>query len=53
MGWDDGTDKIVGTSLSVQWLRLHASTSRGVGSIPGRGTMILHAGQPKKEIFLN
>ena len=28
----------VGTSLVVQWLRLHASTSRGPGSIPGWGT---------------
>ena len=28
----------VGTSLVVQWLRLHASTARGPGSIPGWGT---------------
>ena len=27
----------------VQWLRLHASNPRGVGSIPGRGTKIPHA----------
>ena len=32
-----------GTSLTVQWLRLHASTAGGVGSIPGPGTKILHA----------
>ena len=24
------------------WLGLHASTGRGVGSVPGRGTKILH-----------
>ena len=35
------------TSL-VQWLRLHASTARGVGLMPGQGTKILHAMQPKK-----
>ena len=32
-----------GTSLAGQWLRIHASTVGGVGSIPGRGTKILHA----------
>ena len=31
------------TSLVVQWLRLPASTVGGMGSIPGRGTKILHA----------
>ena len=38
----------------VQELRLHASTAGGVGSIPGRGTKILHAtwhGQKEKEMF--
>ena len=29
---------ITGTSLVVQWLRLHASTAGGMGSIPGLGT---------------
>ena len=33
----------VGTSLAVQWLRLHASTAGGMGSIPGERTRILHA----------
>ena len=33
----------IGSSLAVQWLRLHASTAGGVGSIPGQGTKILHA----------
>ena len=31
-----------GTSLVVQWLRLHASNAEGVGSIPGVGTKIPH-----------
>ena len=31
------------TSLVVQWLRLQASTSGGMGSIPGWGTKIPHA----------
>ena len=40
------------TSLAVQWLRIHASTAGGTGSIPGQGTKILNAlqcGQKKKE----
>ena len=41
-----------GTSLVVQWLRLHASTAGDTGSIPGQGTKILHYMQctppPKK-----
>ena len=35
----------LGTSLAVQWLRLHASTAGGMCSIPGRGTKIPHAVQ--------
>ena len=31
-----------GTSLVVQWLRFHAPTAGGRGSIPGRGTKIPH-----------
>ena len=38
------------TSLAVQWLRLPASTAGGTGSIPGRGTKILHATQPCQKI---
>ena len=30
--------KITGTSLVVQWLRLHAPKAGGPGSIPGQGT---------------
>ena len=29
---------VLGTSLVVQWLRLHAPNARGLGSIPGQGT---------------
>ena len=32
-----------GTSLVVQWLRLHVSTAGGVDSIPFLGTKIPHA----------
>ena len=32
--------KNLGTSLVVQWLRLHASSAEGAGSIPGQGTKI-------------
>ena len=32
-----------GTSSEVQWLRLHASTAGGKGSIPGQGAKIPHA----------
>ena len=32
-----------GTSLVVQWLRLHASPEGGLSSIPGQGTQIPHA----------
>ena len=31
-------NKILGTSLLVQWLRLCASKAGGQGTIPGRGT---------------
>ena len=36
-----------GSSLVVQWLRLHTSTARGKSSIPGWRTKIQHAMQPK------
>ena len=39
-----------GDSRVVQWLGLHApNTGEGVGSIPGQGTMILHAAWPAKK----
>ena len=31
------------TSLAVQWLRHHAPSTGGMGSIPGSGTKTLHA----------
>ena len=36
---------IHGPFLAVQWLRLHTSTARGVGSIPGQGSKIPQATQ--------
>ena len=40
----------MGTSLAVQWLRLHTCTAGGTGSIPGQGTKIptCHVVCPKK-----
>ena len=38
-----------GPSLLVQWLRLCASTAGCMGAIPGWGTKILQARQPKKK----
>ena len=35
--------KNTGTSLVVQWLRLHAFNAGDTGSIPGQGTKIPHA----------
>ena len=32
-----------GTSLALQWLRLHTSTAGGMSSVPGGGNKILHA----------
>ena len=43
-----------GISLVAQWLRLHASSAGGVGSIPGWGTKIPHSvwhGQKKKKNY--
>ena len=39
----------LGTSLVVQWLRLHASNAGGTGLIPGQGSKIPHGERPKKE----
>ena len=35
-----------GTSLVVQWLRLHVPNAGGLGSIPGQGTRT-HMSQPR------
>ena len=40
---------IFGTSLVVQWLRLRASTTGGMGLIFGQGTKILHSQKGKKK----
>ena len=42
-------NSISGTSLAVQWLRLHTSNAGGVGSIPGGGAKIPHALRPKNQ----
>ena len=38
-----------GNSLAVGWLGLRASTAGGTGSIPSRGTKILHAAWRSKK----
>ena len=40
VGMHDEKHELRWTSLAVLWLRLHAFTARGPGSIPGRGTKI-------------
>ena len=45
--WLLESDRNMGTSLPVQWLRLQASNARGVGSIPGQGATIPCAQHPK------
>ena len=42
-------EMLLGTSLVVQWLGFHAITAGDTGSIPGQGTKILQATQPKKK----
>ena len=50
-------EKLLGTSLEVQWLRVCTSTAEGVGSVPGQGIEILHATRctkrKKKKKLLN
>ena len=53
-GWSDASicQKMprIGTSLVVQWLRLHASTAGGAGLSPGQGTKVPQAsGAAKKK----
>ena len=38
-----------GTSLKVQWLRLHASNAEGAGSIPDSGAKIPHDAQARRK----
>ena len=42
--WDPGT------SLGIQWLRIHTSIAGGTGSIPGQGTKTLHASQQGQKV---
>ena len=42
-----------GTSLAVQWLRLHASAAGDRGLIPDQGTKIPHAVWHGQKIFFN
>ena len=42
------TKKTPGTSLVVQWLRLHPSKAGGADLIPGQGTRIPHAASTKQ-----
>ena len=44
----DLTEKPKGSSLVVQWLRIHASTTGNLGSAPGWGPITCRA-QPKKK----
>ena len=39
----------LGTSLAVQWLRLHASKAGGTGLTPGQGTPTQHGQKKRKE----
>ena len=43
----------LGTSLAVQWVRLHAANAEGMGSIPGQGTKIPHAVKCSQKINNN
>ena len=49
--WISASDP--GTSLVIQWLRLHAPNAGGRGSIPGQGTTshMLQLRLAQKEIF--
>ena len=49
----DNKERMEGTSLGIQWLRLCTPSAGGLSSIPGRGTKILYAawhGQKREKI---
>ena len=48
LDWIQNQKKFAGTSLAVQWLGLHASTTGGMGLIPSRRTKIPHAVRSKE-----
>ena len=39
----------IGTSLVVQWFRLHLPMRGGTGSIPGQGAKFPHTSQQEKQ----
>ena len=41
---------VLGTSVAIRWLRLHASTVGGAGLIPGQGIKIPHAARGSQKI---
>ena len=41
--------RVVGNSLVVQWLGLHAFTAKDLGSIPGQGVKIPQAAKHGQE----
>ena len=41
----------MGTSLVIQWLRLHTDNAESTGWIPGEGTKILHAFWHSQKFF--
>ena len=43
---------LLGTSLAVQWLRLHAPHAKDISSIPGQGTKIMLYGAAKNKTKL-
>ena len=45
--WED--EKVLGSSLAAQWLRLCMVIAKGMGLIPGQGTKISHASSAAKK----
>ena len=46
--------ELAGTSLMVQWLRLHVPNAEGPGSIPGQGTRShMHAATKTRRSQIN
>ena len=56
LSFEDTTLLGLGTSLVVQWLRLHSLSAEGTGLIPSQGTKIPHTkwhDQKKRNLYLN
>ena len=45
--WED--EKVLGSSLAAQWLRLCMVIAKGMGLIPGQGPKISHASSAAKK----